>query len=199
VLAELRDGARIEIRPIRPDDRAELAAGMERLSPDSRYRRFLSPADELSEQELDYRTRVDHHDHEALVARDPESGEGVGVARFVRSASDPEAAEFAVAVADDWHGCGVGTVLLGELSRRAREEGVRRFSALVLSENRAALDMAARLGPVRIREQEAGATELEVELPPRGLAPALMEALRAAARGELRLWGRRPRSTGGDA
>ena len=51
MLAELRDGARIEIRPIRPDDRAELAAGMERLSPDSRNRRFLSPADELSEQE----------------------------------------------------------------------------------------------------------------------------------------------------
>ena len=59
--------------------------------------------------------------------------------------------------------------------------------------------MAARLGPVWISEQEAGATELEVELPPHGLAPALMEALRAAARGELSLRSRRQRSTGGDA
>jgi GNAT superfamily N-acetyltransferase len=128
VLAELRDGARIEIRPIRPDDRAELAAGMERLSHGSRYRRFLSPADELSEQELDYRTRVDHHDHEALVARDPESGEGVGVARFVRSASDPEAAEFAVPVADDWHGRGVGTVLLLARSASGNRRAARRSS-----------------------------------------------------------------------
>jgi hypothetical protein len=69
--------------------------------------------------------------------------------------------------------------------------GVRRFTALVLSENRAALDMAARLGPVRMREHAAGAVELEVDLPSRGLGPVLKEALRSAARGELALWGRR--------
>jgi GNAT superfamily N-acetyltransferase len=123
LIATLRDGTRIEIRPIRPEDRDELAAGLERLSPKSRYRRFLTPTDELSERELDYLTHVDHRDHEALVARDADSGAGVGVARFVRWADDPDAAEFAAAVADDWQGRGVGTLLLDELTKRARRGG----------------------------------------------------------------------------
>jgi hypothetical protein len=95
VVADLRDGTRIEIRPIRPEDRDDLAAGMRRLSPDSRYRRFLCPTDVLSEAELEYLTIVDHKDHEALVALELETGEGLGVARFVRWPDDPEAAEFA--------------------------------------------------------------------------------------------------------
>ena len=125
----LRDGTQILIRPIRPEDREELAAGMERLSPESRYRRFFTPTNELSASELSYLTEVDHHDHEALVALEPESRHGIGVARFVRSADDAEVAEVAVAVADSWQNRGVATALLDRLTERAREEGVRRFSA----------------------------------------------------------------------
>ena len=137
----LRDGQEILIRPIRPDDREELAEGMRRLSPESRYRRFFTPTSELSAAALSYLTEVDHHDHEALVALDPDSGHGVGVARFVRSADDPEVAEVAVAVADSWHNRGVATALLDRLTQRAREEGVRRFSAEVLAENRPMLEL----------------------------------------------------------
>src|SRR5918999_518767 len=125
----LRDGARIEIRPIRPDDREELADGLRRMSPESRYRRFFSAIDRLSDAQLRYLTEVDHRDHEALVARDPEEERGIGVARFVRSETDPELAEVAVAVADDWHSRGVGSALLARLSERARDEGIRRFGA----------------------------------------------------------------------
>ena len=174
---------RIEIRPIQPDDREALADGIRRMSPQSRYRRFFSPIERLTDEQLTYLTDVDHHDHEALVAVEAGTGRGIGVARFVRSQQDPELAELAVAVADDWHNQGVGGTLLQRLTERAREEGIRRFSGFVLEENRPMLEL---LGEVQVRDRAAGAVELEVELPDEGLGAALREALRAAARGVLR-------------
>jgi hypothetical protein len=91
---------RLVIRPIEPGDRTAVLAGFDRLSAESRYRRFLSPHDHLTAAELRYLTDVDHHDHEALVAVDPDTGEGVGVARYVRDPQRPDSAEIAVAVAD---------------------------------------------------------------------------------------------------
>jgi RimJ/RimL family protein N-acetyltransferase len=182
----LRDGASIEIRPIRLDDRDKLADGIRRMSPESRYRRFFSPVDRLSESQLRYLTEVDHHDHEALVAVEPDTDRGIGVARFVRSADDPEVAEVAVAVADDWHNRGVGGTLLHRLTERAREEGIRRFSGSVLEENRPMLELLRELGDVEVRDRAAGAVELEVELPDEGIGAGLREALRAAGRGLLR-------------
>jgi RimJ/RimL family protein N-acetyltransferase len=193
VQERLRDGERVEIRPIRPEDREALADGIRRMSPESRYRRFFSPVAKLSEDQLTYLTEVDHRDHEALVAIEPDTDRGIGVARFVRSESDPEVAEFAVAVADDWHARGVGTALIHRLADRAREEGIRRFSGSILEENRPMLDLADELGDVRVRDRAAGAVEIEVELPEEGIGTALREALRAAGRGLLRMrlphWG----------
>jgi RimJ/RimL family protein N-acetyltransferase len=183
----LRDGQEILIRPIRPDDREELAEGLRRLSPESRYRRFFTPTTELSAAELRYLTEVDHRDHEALVALEPGSGHGIGVARFVRSADDPELAEVAVAVADSWHNRGVATALLDRLTQRAREEGVRRFSAEVLAENRPMLELIDELGDVTLRHLDHGAVEIEVELPPEGIGAELREWLRAAAEEILRM------------
>jgi len=151
---------RIEIRPIRPEDREALADGIRRMSPESRYRRFFSPTAGLTGSQLTYLTEVDHHDHEALVAVDPDTDRGIGVARFVRSQSDPELAEFAVAVADDWHRRGVGSALLHRLTERAREEGIRRFSGLILEENRPMLELADELGDVQVRDRAAGAVEI---------------------------------------
>src|SRR3954454_4072801 len=178
----LRDGQEILIRPIRPDDREELADGMRRLSPESRYRRFFTPTSELSTAELSYLTELDHHDHEALVALEPDSGHGIGVARFVRSADDSELAEVAVAVADSWHNRGVATALLDRLTQRAREEGVRRFSAEVLADNRPMLELIDELGEVTLRHLDHGAVEVDIQLPPEGIGAALRESLRAAAR-----------------
>src|SRR3954471_23337993 len=77
----LRDGSQIAIRPIEPADRDALAEGLRRLSPESRYRRFFASVTDLSARDLDYLTRVDHHDHEALVALDADTGGGRGGAR----------------------------------------------------------------------------------------------------------------------
>ena len=100
-----------------------LRAGFERLTPASRYRRFLTPLDHLSDQQLEYLTDVDHHDHEAIAALTP-AGEGIGVARYVRWPEAPDSAEVAVAVVDDWQGRGLGSALLEELTDRAGEEGI---------------------------------------------------------------------------
>jgi GNAT superfamily N-acetyltransferase len=183
---ELRDGTRIVIRPVRPQDRDAIAAAFERMSPESRYRRFFAPLRRLNSQDLDYLTDVDHHDHEAIVGFVEETGEPLGAARYIRSA-DPAEAEFAVAVVDDWHERGVGTALLERLVERAREEGVERFVAIVLTENRAALDLYEHLvpdgGPPR--RSASGNLELIVELPGpgEGIGTRLARILRAAAGG----------------
>jgi GNAT superfamily N-acetyltransferase len=173
------------IRPIEPDDKAGLSAAFERLSDESRYRRFLSPHARLSAAELRYFTEVDHHDHEALVAIDPRTGDGVGVARFVRHRGQRESAEVAVAVADDWQGRGIGTELLQRLADRAREEGVTRFTALALADNDPVRHLLDGLGASRVVDEGQGTVELSVEIPEEGLGTQLPGWLRAAARGAL--------------
>ena len=182
----IRDGSHVQIRPIEPGDREPLRAAFERLSLQSRYERFLSPLDHLSTATLRYFTEVDHHDHEALVAYDLDSGLLVGVARYVRE-DDPEAAEAAVTVADDWHGRGLGTELLHELAERARQEGVKRFTALVLARNDDMIAMLFRLGPAKIVDRQAGAVQIEAELPAAGVSEQLRGVLRLAAQMTRRL------------
>ena len=189
----LRDGSSVVVRPVRPEDRELLLAGFERLGPESRYQRFLAPMAELTDDIVTYLTDVDHHDHEALAAIDAATGEGVGVARFVRCASRPDTAEAAVTVIDDWHGRGVGTALLDLLAERAREEGVARFTALLLAENREMLELLDALGPVRVVDRQSGTVEVEAELAPTGAGPVLHGVLGASARGPVRL-GVRPRA-----
>jgi GNAT superfamily N-acetyltransferase len=182
IVVTLRDGSRVTVRPIRPSDAEALRAGFERLSEESRYRRFLSPISELSGPMLRYLTEVDHHDHEAIIALATD-GTLVGVARSVRSRSDAEVAEAAVTVADDWQGRGLGTALLGLLADRAREERISRFTALILATNRDMLDLLEDLGPLQILERGSGTIEVEIALPARGAGPHLRELLRGSATG----------------
>jgi GNAT superfamily N-acetyltransferase len=180
--AVLRDGTRVLVRPIEPDDKARLLEGFEHLSDESRYRRFLAPMPELSEATLRYLTEVDHRDHEALVALVEATGQGIGVARYVRRPDRRDVAEAAVTVADDWQGRGAGTLLLELLAARAREEGIERFSALVLATNREMLELLETLGPVRVVDREAGTVEVEAPLPAGPLSPELRRLLRLSAR-----------------
>jgi GNAT superfamily N-acetyltransferase len=165
VSAVLRDGSRVRIRQARRTDRDLLVRGFERLSPESRYRRFLTPMHELDERTLRYLTDLDHRDHEAMIALD-ESGDGVGVARYVRSAVRPDTAEVAVAVVDRWQGRGLGTLLLRAISARVRTEGVRTFTALMLASNHDMMDLFEHLGRVRIVGRAGGTVEIEVAIPP---------------------------------
>lgn len=196
----LRDGSEVTIRPIRPEDRDAIAKAFERLSEQSRYQRFMTAIDELSPSQLDYLTDVDHHDHEALVAFDPGSGDGVGVARFVRT-GESTAAEAAVTVIDDWQGRGLGVGLCNLLAERAREEGITKFTALLLAGNDQMHDVLASLGPSKVLSRQAGTVEVEVEIPGRGIGDHMAGVLRVVAGGTVELatppWGLRQTGSSG--
>lgn len=197
--AELRDGTPVLFRPIRPSDRDRLAAGLTRLSPASRYLRFHADVDELTDEQLDYLTVVDHVDHEAIVAIDLDRPDapGVGVARYIREPYDPTVAEAAITVVDDYHGRGAGTLLLGALAGRARDNGVEVFRSYVLDGNQAMIEVFDHLGAWRQLETD-GLWRVDLPIPvddadvPRSAAGrAFLEVARGGRRAGLTRWRRR--------
>jgi GNAT superfamily N-acetyltransferase len=186
--ASLRDGSRVLIGRVTADDAPTLAEGFARLSEESRRLRFLTSKPNLTQAELRYLTEVDGRNHEALGAIDPETGRGVGIARYVRDANNPTRAEAAVTVADDWQRRGLGRLLLERLTERAREEGITHFTALVASDNAGMRALVQRLGfPVEIKHIRGGTFLYEVELDGPGLGGQLEQALRAAASGHFQV------------
>lgn len=147
MIERLPDGAQVLIRPIRADDKRMLTDGLRRLSDESVHRRFLTPKRSFSRAELRYLTEVDGRDHVALVAEHPSGPVRrlIAVARFVRLAEDPHAAEVAVTVADDWQGRGLGSMLSEQLASEARRLGIRRFTATMAADNVPAHRLMARL------------------------------------------------------
>jgi RimJ/RimL family protein N-acetyltransferase len=163
--ATLRDGSTVLIRQVRGTDAPLLADGFARLSARSRRMRFLSTKTTLSASELRYFTDVDHHDHEALGALSPTDGWGAGIARYIRDPDDPEAAEIAVTIADDWQGRGLGTELLARLSDRARQAGIGRFTATVSADNVAMPRLLWKMG-AEMTGRSRGTVDYEVALEP---------------------------------
>jgi RimJ/RimL family protein N-acetyltransferase len=159
----LRDGSAVLIRPVRRTDSPLLAEGFARLSERSRWTRFLGRKNMLTEADLSYFTDIDHHDHEALGALDHVRGGGVGIARYVRDREDRHAAEIAVTIVDDWQGRGLATELLAQLSDRACQEGIRRFTAVVAADNAAANGLLRNSGASLIHRGR-GIVEYELDL-----------------------------------
>jgi len=186
-LVELQDESKVRIRQVHRDDARLLEDGFSRLSAESRRLRFLTEKSRLTPAELHYFTHVDHHNHEAIGARDATDGRGVGVARFIRDPEHPEVAEVAVAVVDDWQGRGLGTELLKRLFERAHEEGVRRFTALVAEDNERIPVLLEELDTdFTVVEHDAGAVSYEITPAPDGHGGELHHLLRAFSRGDLR-------------
>lgn len=133
----LSDGTQVTIRELRASDRTLLAAGFDRLSEASRFRRFLSMKPRLTATELRYLTEIDGIDHYALVAvnADRWDGEILAVARFVRRPDEPTGAEAAIVVGDCAQGQGLGKLMARELADAARRRGIRRIHATIQSDN----------------------------------------------------------------
>ena len=178
----LRDGSAVRIRQVRGTDAPLLADGFARLGAASRRMRFLGVKKELSTADLRYFTDVDHHDHEALAALDQAGGHGVGIARYIRAAGDPQAAEIAVTIVDDWQGRGLGAELLARLSGRARQEGIRRFTALADPGNVAVAALLRKAG-ARLVRRGRGTVEYEITLTrePEGSQACVSRPTRQAA------------------
>ena len=145
----LRDGTLVLVRALRPADAELIRMGMEHMSDESRYRRFMAATDSLSDAELDRFSHPDGVHHVAFGASDPAApgpagrpeGLGIGTARYFRSAEDPTSAEFAVTVIDDYRQRGVATLLLDHLTSHAAEQGVERFTAEFLAQNQPIIEL----------------------------------------------------------
>ena len=145
----------VEIRPIRATDAACLSDAWARSSPESRHRRMNGTLASLHPAELRYLTKIDHHHHEAMVAIDTDTGRLIGVMRYIRSPDDPEEAELAALVVDDWQRRGVARSLLAKLSTHAAAHGVERYRAIVSPENTPVIAALRRMGAVpRSRDGE---------------------------------------------
>lgn len=182
----LRDGTRVLLRPIEPRDKDELEAGFERMSPQSRYRRFFTAMDSLSDRQLAYFTEVDHHDHFAWVALalDEPGAPGVAVGRYIRLPDDPTSADIALAVVDDFQGRGLGSVLLESLVDVALDNGIGHFVGHVLADNDPMIALLRKAGAATSRD-EPGVLVIDFDLPesPGGLrTSSLYQMLRDAAR-----------------
>lgn len=209
----LQPGLDVIIRPIRAEDRHLMTAALTQLSPEARFQRFFAPVERLSDADLTYLTEIDHEDHEALVAINPEDGGLVGVARYVctsrlgedleeagktgvlkpgaHRAPEHKEAEVAVIVGDAWQGKGVATALLQRLAKRAGEEGFEYFLALVLEDNEDATGLFRNLvvDGSEVSEGEPGTVEIRIELPgPEAFSESVLaRALGSSARGSLRV------------
>jgi len=165
----LSDGQRVQLRPVRPSDKQLLIDGFERLSPESRYARFMAPKTKLTERELRYLTEVDGIDHFAIAAIRPHlmsKDEGVGSARFVRLTDQPDTVEAAVTVLDDFQGRGLGSILLQRLIEAAWERDVRWFRTELLAENTASRHMIESLSPhVKFSSSGDGAIGATIPVP----------------------------------
>lgn len=148
----LRDGTPVVIRPIGPEDVHREQAFVRGLSPESRYLRFMNTLRELTPDMLERFTHPDPAREIALVAlteNTAHSGPSAGpvqiaVARCARGPSSDHG-EFAIAVADAFHGKGLGTLLMRALMESARSQGLRRIEGLVLATNQRMLELMRAL------------------------------------------------------
>ena len=151
---------------LQPDDRDEIAAGYEQLSPESRRMRFFNAPDHLSDRLLDYLIDVDGVDRVALgTASDRRAGHAGRRRRSVRPRPhDPTTAEAAVTVLDSHRNRGIATILLTSLVDVAIANGITTFTASVMWENTTLLDSLREYGAVVVPD-EPGVAAVRVDLP----------------------------------
>ena len=162
---ELNDGTPVCIRRVNRADEARLREGIARLSPQSRYLRFFSGMREAPPQVLRTLSSPDGHNHLAWGALRSDLPEtpALGVVHAFRDKDDIEAAEFSVAVVDDYHGRGLARLLTAVLLLDCAREGYEHFTVHVLPENRPALALARSLG-AKSMGYDGGVTEMAIDI-----------------------------------
>jgi acetyltransferase len=144
---QLADGMDITIRPIRPEDAGLEQAFVRNLSEQSRFFRFMNSVQELSQSMLVRFTQIDYSREMALIAVTEVNGTDVelGVTRFAIN-PDGESCEFALVIADQMHGKGLGQKLMTALMDAARSKGLKVIEGEVLKNNTDMLSLMDRLG-----------------------------------------------------
>jgi acetyltransferase len=144
---QLANGTNVVIRPIRPEDVWLVQDFVKNLSEESRYFRFMKSVEQLSETLLVRFTQIDYSREMALIAvvivNDKEVE--LGVTRYSIN-PDGESCEFALVVADNMRGAGLGQKLLTSLMDIARSKGLKKIEGEVLKNNSNMLKLMKRLG-----------------------------------------------------
>jgi len=155
-----REGTEFTLRPIRPEDEPKMVKFHERLSEQSVYLRYFRSFQLDQRVEHERLTRICYVDYDrslALVVEhtNPETGEAeiLAAGRLTRL-QNPEEAEFAMLVRDDFQRRGVGTALLDHLLKFGRDEGIKRVVAYMLPENRGMIHISEKLGFKMEREED---------------------------------------------
>ncbi|NUL44911.1 GNAT family N-acetyltransferase [Cellulosimicrobium funkei] len=169
----LRDGTTAHLRPVRPEDASGLARMHEGQSQNSIYLRFFTFKSSLSRKELERFTHVDYRDRVAFVVLRGE--EILGIGRYDRL-DDPLEAEVAFNISDASQGKGIGSILMEHLAVAARENGIRRFTAEVLPENRKMLSVFQDTGFEVSRHFDDGVVAVAFSIDPTAQSRAVMES-----------------------
>jgi acetyltransferase len=158
------DGQPFFIRPIRPSDADLLIAHFHSLSPRSVYMRFFSPVKQLSHPMLIKLTQIDYDREVALVALvgKKKQQKMVGVCRIIFG-PDKNLGEFAMAISDDWQGRGIGSALLSQCIKAAKDKGVKKIMGVVLAENTQMLMLSRKMGFVISRIPGCAEFEITVD------------------------------------
>jgi acetyltransferase len=166
-VVRLDNGSRATIRPTLPQDLDAQRAFFRALSPEARYRRFMTRLDELPDDLAARFASIDYQKHLALLAEVYQGSHQtmIGEARYVADACNTDTCEFAIAIADDWRGLGIARALLDRLEREAHAHGLRRMIGDTLAVNRAMIAFAARTGfSVGLNREDATLARLEKRL-----------------------------------
>ena len=164
----LRDGTRVKIRAIRPDDKDRLLQAFRLLEKESVYTRFFSPRNDVSDVELNRAVNVDFDDHVAIVVTIDSGREEIIIAsgRYVRTTE--QSAEVAFVVEEDYQGRGIASRLLRHLAAIAKRRGIVCFEANVLAQNTPMLAVFKRCGFAMKQTREGGEIHLTLSLSPYG-------------------------------
>ncbi|MGC1953661.1 MAG: GNAT family N-acetyltransferase [Gammaproteobacteria bacterium] len=164
----LKNGMRVTIRAIRPDDRQAFLQAYQGLERQTIYLRTFGMRGDPSDEELRRWTDVDFVRTVRLVACLPQGEEEQIIAGAVYVALDnstpPEEAEIAFTVEEDYHGLGLGRRLLKHLAKIGRAGGVRRFLAEILPQNKAMLAVFARSGLPMVKSHREGVVHIRLDL-----------------------------------
>ncbi len=173
LILELRDGGRIQVRPILPEDAPALKEAIEQADPDTVRRRFLGARPRVTPKLLAWLTELDYQRRFALVAIDPQEGRGIAVARYV--CEEEGVAEVALVVDPAWRRRGVATLLAELLAQAAVERGIHTFTAYYMAENSAVTHLLKLSTGRRRQSIKDGSTDAVVALDRAQIAAAISQ------------------------
>jgi GNAT superfamily N-acetyltransferase len=160
----LSHGLRVAVRPMEHGDRADLIAGFEHLSEESKYRRFMTAKPRLSSSDVE---ALFDTEELALVLVWPRTSCRdivLAIAHAIRLPEDPSIAEFCIAVTDEIHGRGGGRLLTQALAAEARDRGIERLTGVMLASNEPPARLLKSVGETEVDRITQGTREVTVKL-----------------------------------